>query len=130
MRVTRRSLIATAAFAAMSRPSLGERGQGIAPLSGLWRSRSTAELLAFTDDSYSRYTVYSNALALTERGSKTAFQEELLAARADGLDGLELEQWGPVTRTVYDRSHHWPPVPRFGGDEVWSSDMRLVVEAF
>jgi hypothetical protein len=130
MSVSRRSLIATAAFAAMSRASIGGASQGIAPLSGLWRSRSTAELLAFTDDSYRRYTSYSNALALIDRGSKTDFQEELLGARGNGPDGLELEHWGPVTRMVYDRSPFWPPVPRFGGDEAWSTDPRLVVEAF
>ncbi len=130
MRMTRRNLIATAAAAAITQPSFGQSRQETTALSGLWRSRRTAELLAFDDDFVRRYTAYNGALALVEEDSKKDFQEELLTARADGADGLELEQWGTVTQFGYDRVHDWPAIPRFSTDRGWSSNVDLIVDAF
>ncbi len=128
--MTRRNLIVTAATAAVARPSFGLTRQETTALSGLWRSRSTAELLAFDDDLVRRYTAYNSALALVEEDPKRDFQQEIRAVRADGSDRLELEHWGTVTRFGYDRVQDWPAIPRFSTHTGWSSNTDLVVDAF
>jgi hypothetical protein len=97
---------------------------------GLWRSRSTATLLAFGDRACRSYTVYNRVLARVKKTRLAKFEQDTLAVRSEGEDRLELEAWGPVTRTQYDRVYTWPDVPRLGGDHGWLSDPGLTVDAY
>lgn len=133
MPLSRRALVMSAAAAATmaALPRLVPSAEPRAALpSGLWRSRSTAEFVASGEGAWRSYTRYDRVLALVEETAPAEVEREILAARLDGTQGLELEYWGPVTRTHYDRVHAWPALPRLDGDRGWLPDPGASVDAF
>lgn len=136
MLLIRRALIMSAAAAAAVVPLVSHLSAHPCthprpPLpAGLWRSRSTAELLVFDKGVCRRYTCYDRLLALVKETDLEDLEQETLAARPDGPGRLELEYWGLVTRIQYDRLHGWPALPRLDGDGHWLADPGLTVDAF
>jgi hypothetical protein len=96
---------------------------------GLWRSRSTAELVVFDKQACRTYTCYENAIALVDESPLEEIEKETLAARLEDDDRLELEYWGTVTRLQYDRINDWPTLPRLDSDN-WVPDPGVTIDAF
>lgn len=138
MRLTRRALIASTAAAAATGivASLASADRtvprGTLP-TGLWRSRTTADLLAVDRSACRTYTRYDTMMALVDESPRDGIEKELIEARLETDPGrgdrLELEYWGTVTRFVYDREADWPAMRRLGGDD-WISDPSRTVDAF
>lgn len=141
MPLTRRALIASATAAAIGIAApLAPSGRGSARADprrtlpvGLWRSRTTADLLAVDRSSCRTYTCYDGVMALVDESPREDIAKELVEARVEAEPGrgdrLELEYWGTVTRFAYGREPHWPSLRRLGGDE-WISDPGVTVDAF
>ncbi|HSK40590.1 MAG TPA: S41 family peptidase [Arenibaculum sp.] len=135
MPLSRRALIMSAAAtaataAAASFPFVPSAQPRAALPTGLWRSRSTAEIVASGEETWRSYTRYDRALVLVEETAPAEIEREILAIHPDGTDGFELEYWGPVTRMRYERIHAWPALPRLDGDGDWLSDPGTTVDAF
>jgi carboxyl-terminal processing protease len=119
---TAASVLAPLASAALSHPS--------APLpNGLWRSRSTADLVVFDQRARRTYTCYSSAVALVDESPLEEIERETLDAQLENDSRLELEYWGTVTRFQYDRINDWPTPPPLGNGN-WVSDPGMTVDAF
>ena len=119
---TAASVVAPLASAALSHPS--------APLpNGLWRSRSTADLVVFDQRARRTYTCYSSAVALVDESPLEEIERETLDAQLENDSRLELEYWGTVTRFQYDRINDWPTPPPLGNGN-WVSDPGMTVDAF
>jgi hypothetical protein len=131
MPLTRRALIASAAAASLMAPlALAARNHPRTPLpAGIWRSRTTADLLVFEGRAARTYTRYDNALALVDESSLEDIEREVREAVIHDDGHLELEYWGTVTRFQYDRADGWPEAPRLG-DGNWVADPGLNVAAF
>ena len=110
MPLTRRALILSAAAASLMAPlapmalATSIRPRTSLP-TGIWRSRTTADLLVFDHQACRTYTCYDNALALVDEirpgGHRTG---DYGSARLHDDGHLELEYWGTVTRFQYDRA--------------------------
>jgi hypothetical protein len=131
MPLTRRALIASAAAASLMAPlALAARNHPRTPLpAGIWRSRTTADLLVFEGRAARTYTRYDNALALVDESSLEDIERETREAVIHDDGHLELEYWGTVTRFQYDRADGWPEAPRLG-DGNWVADPGPNVAAF
>ncbi len=134
MRFTRRALIKSAFAAAIVAPLVSAassfgRSRKTLP-GGLWRSRSTGDLVLFGEESRRRYTCYDRFLALAEETERADIEAEVLAVRPDGPDRFELEYWGDVTRIPYDRVSGWPALPRLDSDRGWLTAPGVTVDAF
>ena len=84
MPLTRRALILSAAAAGLMAPlALGRSGTGPrTPLpAGIWRSRTTADLLVFESRACRTYTRYDDALALVDESSLEDIEQETREAR-------------------------------------------------
>ena len=114
MPLTRRALILSAAAASLMAPlALAAPIRPRTPLpTGIWRSRTTADLLVFDHEACRTYTRYDNALALVDETALEDIEQETLERRLHDDGHLELEYWGTVTRFQYDRADGWPETPR------------------
>ena len=136
MPLTRRALILSAAATSVVAPlaSAAPSRPPAPPPNGLWRSRSTADLVVFDKRVRQTYTCYSRAVALVDESSLEEVERETLDAQLENDNRLELEYWGTVTRFQYDRINDWPVVPRLGGGGGgggdWESDPGMTVDAF
>ena len=135
MPLTRRALgISVAAAAAAAAlvsvvPAMSAKPRMHLP-AGLWRSRSTAELIAIGDKVCRRYTSYGRGVALVRETPITDFEDELVSARLDDGGGLELETWAALNRFQYERVNGWPEGFRLDEEVGWSTDPGLTVDAF
>jgi len=134
MLLTRRALIVSAAASAAAGvlAPLASAAPALlhTPLpTGLWRSRSTADLIALDKKTCRTYTCYDSAVALVDESPLEDIEQEVLEARLDDDRRLELEYWGTVTRFQYDPIDDWPALPRLGNDN-WVSDPGVTVDAF
>src|SRR3954468_5258050 len=131
MPLTRRALILSALAAG-----------GMAPLAsttpvpprtprpaGIWRSRTTADLVVLDGQFCRTYTCYDTALVLVDEASVENTERETLETRLGDAGDLELEYWGTVTRFRYDRLDGWPALEHLG-DGAWVSDPGTTVAAF
>jgi hypothetical protein len=136
MPLTRRALIVSAAAASVMAP-LASASLAYSRLAhprtslpaGLWRSRSSADLVAFDKQACRTYTCYHNAIALVDESPLEDIETETLAARLEDDGRLELEYWGPVTRLQYDRFSDWPALPRLESGN-WVSNPGMTIDAF
>jgi len=116
------SLMAPLALAAPVHPQTPLPG-------GIWRSRTTADLLVFDRQACRTYTRYDTALALVDEQPLEDIERETLESLLRDDGHLELEYWGTVTRFQYDRADAWPDLLRLG-DGNWVSDPGMTVAAF
>jgi Peptidase family S41 len=131
MPLTRRALIVSAAAAGLMAPlALAAPSRPRTPLpAGIWRSRTTADLLVFDRQACRTYTRYDNALALVDESSLEDIEQETREALFHDDSHLELEYWGTVTRFQYDRAEALPDIPRLGNGN-WVADPGMNVAAF
>jgi hypothetical protein len=131
MPLTRRALIASAAAASLMAPlALAAPTRSRTPLpTGIWRSRTTADLLVFDHEAYRIYTRYDNALALVDETALKDIEQETMERRLHDDGHLELEYWGTVTRFQYDKASGWPETPHLDDDN-WVDDPAMTVDAF
>src|SRR3954465_8148297 len=131
MPLTRRALILSATAASVVAPlaSAAPSRSPAPPPNGLWRSRSTADLVVFDQRARRTYTCcYSSAVALVDESPLEEIERETLDAQLENDSRLELEYWGTVTRFQYDRINGWPtPLPLGNGN--WVSDPGMTVDA-
>jgi hypothetical protein len=131
MPLTRRALIlSTAAASFMTSLVLAAPARPRTPLpAGIWRSRTTADLLVLEHQTCRTYTRHGNALALVEELPRKDIEREIMDSTQLEDGHLDLEYWGTVTRFQYDRATGWPDVPRLDSGN-WLSDPAVNVAAF
>jgi hypothetical protein len=131
MPLTRRALIISAAAAGLMAPlALAATTRPRTPVpAGIWRSRTTADLLVFDRQACRTYTRYDNALALVDESSLEDIEQETREAIVHDDGHLELEYWGTVTRVQYDHAEALPETPRLGNGN-WIADPGMNVAAF